>query len=76
MATASPGFGPLTIETPPTAIAKLSDVKKTDTGVTFVVTYSNPGDTIVTSTIDSNDILVTNDDRFPSDSLPTTSVPW
>ena len=60
---ASSVVGPVTVDAPPTAIAKFSDVKKTDTGVTFVVTYSNPGDTIDTATIDSNDILVTNDDR-------------
>ena len=70
---ASSELGPLTIDAPPTAIAKLSDVKKTDTGVTFVVTYSNPGDTIVISTIDSNDILVTNADGFRQ--LATSSAP-
>jgi cyclophilin family peptidyl-prolyl cis-trans isomerase len=56
----STGSVSLTITTVPTAVANLSDVDQTDTAVTFVVIYSNPGDTITVATIDSNDVTVTN----------------
>jgi cyclophilin family peptidyl-prolyl cis-trans isomerase len=74
----SPSVGPLRIDSPPTAIALLNDVKKIDTGipgVTFVVTYSNPGDTINLYTIDNNDILVTDVNGFSQLASLISAVP-
>ena len=64
---ATASLSTLTIDSPPTAVALLSDVKKVDSptaSVTFTVTYSNPGDTVLISTIGSNNILVTNTNGF------------
>ena len=45
------------VDAPPTAQAKLSDVTIDPSSASFVVTYSNPGDAIAISTIDSNEFL-------------------
>ena len=58
------------VDTPPTAAADLSGlaINKSDASngsyATFTVIYSNPGDTIRSSTIDGQDILVTGPNGF------------
>ena len=53
----SPAFS-LTVETPPTATAILSDMETTNTSVTFSVTYKDSLDEVKFSTIDNNDVVV------------------
>ncbi len=56
----------VTVDAAPTATAVLDNVKRSDSpaSITFVVTYSNPGDQIAVSSLDGNDILVTNANNF------------
>jgi cyclophilin family peptidyl-prolyl cis-trans isomerase len=61
---ASPTTGKYVFDTPPTAVAVLDDVKKSDTGITFVVTYSNPGNTIAVGSLGDNNIQVNNVNGF------------
>ncbi len=75
---ASTSLGTLTIEAPPAAVALLSDVKRIDSpvpSVTFVVTYSIPGDTVTVSSIGSNNILVTNGNGFSQLATFVSAVP-
>jgi hypothetical protein len=75
---ATASLGTLTIEAPPTAVALLSDIKKIDSptaSVVFKITYSNPGDTVLFSSIGSNNILVTNANGFSQLASLVSAVP-
>jgi len=54
----------LTVDSPPTAVAKLSGVTVNGQTITFTVDYSNQGDLVLISTIDNNDIRVTGPNGF------------
>ena len=72
---ASGSFGPVTVAAAPTAAAKRSDIVKNNTGLTFVVTYSNPGDTITLSSVNSNNILITSAAGFSQLAKEVIAVP-
>jgi cyclophilin family peptidyl-prolyl cis-trans isomerase len=73
----------LRIDAPPSAVARLADVKRIETdsnagttaGITFIVTYSNAGDTVKLSTIDGNDIEVTTASGFEQLATLISAVP-